>query len=104
MTNDIKLYKLPSGLELIGKVVEEGFGWVILEHVLQFAVEKTGADQYALRLAPYSPTLPEAKWKYYTNQFLCEAVEVPPGMKKAYISQTTNIQIISSLDQMESMK
>lgn len=103
MSDTIKLYKLPSGQEIIGRLVEEGSSWVVLEHVLTFRVVQQGPDQYGLQLNPLSPTLPEGKWRFNYSQLLSEAVDVPDSMAKAYLQQVSSIQIISSLDEMERM-
>jgi hypothetical protein len=101
MTDDIKLYKLATGQEIIGRVIETNFSWVMLQHVLTFRVVQQGPDQYGLDLSPFSPTMPEGKWKYNTNQILAEGMEVPEALKKAYTSRVSNIEIVSSLDEME---
>lgn len=94
----VKLYKLIGGQEIIGTVVEEGFNWVVLQNVLTFRVVPSGPGQYGLDLSPHSPTLPDAKWKYYLSQVMAEPLEVPDGLIKAYMQQVSGIEIVSSLE------
>lgn len=95
--SDIKLYKTIAGQELVAKVVEQGIGWVILEEVLAIRVQPTGPNSYELGFIAFSPSLPDGKWKYYTSQFLAEAVECPDSLKKAYIQETSRIEIVQNL-------
>lgn len=96
--SDIKLYKTIAGQELVAKVVEQGIGWVVLEEVLAVRVQPTGPDSYQLGFAAFSPSMPEGKWKYNTNQFLAEAVECPDNLRKAYIQETSRIEIVQNLN------
>lgn len=103
--SEIKLYKLLSGQEIIGRVVEEGPGWVVLENVLAFRVVQQGPDQYGLDMVPHSPVLPEHKWKYFTSAFMGEpAAPLPDGLQKAYVQRTSSIQIASSMDDVKVIK
>lgn len=92
----VKVYKLLSGRDIIGRVVEEGIGWVILENVHVFEVIPQEGG-YSLRMVHFSPLMPEAPWKYFTQQFLGELTEVPADLEGAYVQQTSKIEIVSGM-------
>lgn len=102
--SEVKKFQLVNGFDVIGKVVEETDTTFTTEHALIFQVIQTGPDQYGLKLVPFDPSNPEGKMKFYRNNVMCEAVDLPDGMVKAYLERTSSIQIISALDQMEGFR
>lgn len=97
--SDIKLYKTLAGQELVARVVEQGIGWVILEQVLAIQVKPTGPDTYQLGFVPFSPSDPDGKWKFKESLLLGEHAEgCPEAVRKAYIQQTSSIEIVSNLN------
>lgn len=103
--SDIRKFQITTGHTVIGKMVEESSDrWVVLEHPLGVQVVQTGQDQFGLKLVPFDPSNPEGRTKFYQSQIVSEALDVPEGLVNAYIQQTSSIQIISALDQMEGLR
>ncbi len=102
--NDVRKFQLVNGLDVIAKVVDETDTTFTTEHALLIRVVQQGPDQYGLALVPFDPSNPEGKMKFYRAAVVCEAVDVPDGMVKAYLERTSSIQIISALDQMEGLR
>lgn len=103
--SDIRKIQITTGHTVIGKVVGESSDrWVVLEHPLGVQVVQTGQDQFGLKLVPFDPSNPEGRTKFYMSQIVSELMDLPEGLVNAYIKQTSSIQIISALDQMEGLR
>ncbi len=102
--SNVKKFQLTNGFDVIGKVIEETDTTFTTEHDLMVRVVPQGQDQYGLALVPFDPSHPEGKMKFYRNNVVCEVVDIPEGMVKAYLERTSSIQIISALDQLEGLR
>lgn len=102
--SEVKKFQLVNGLDVIGKVIEETDATFTTEHALLIRVVQQGSDQFGLALVPFDPSHPEGKMKFYRNNVVCEVVDLPDGMVKAYLERTSSIQIIQALDQMEGFR
>lgn len=102
--SQIKKFLLVNGYDVIGKVIEETDTTFTTEHALLIRVVQQGPEQYGLALVPFDPSHPEGKVKFYRNNVVCEVVDLPAGMEKAYLERTSSIQIIQALDQMEGLR
>lgn len=103
MSSNIKKFQLTSGRDVIGKVVDETATTITLEYPLVIQVVPNGPKEYGLALPPYDPINPEGKSMFFKAQIVSELLDIPDGMEKAYLQQTSSIQIVSALDQMEGM-
>lgn len=102
---DIVKIQITTGHTVIGRLVENSSDrWIVLEHPLGVQVVQTGQDQFGLKLVPFDPSNPEGKTKFYVSQIVSELLDLPEGLVNAYVKQTSNIQIISALDQMEGLR
>ena len=99
----VKKIHISSGRDVIGKVVEETDTTITLEHALIVHVVPNSDGQYGIALPPYDPINPEGQTRFFKAQIVSELLSVPDGMEKAYLQQTSNIQIVSALNQMERM-
>lgn len=102
--NDVRKFQLSNGLDVIGKIIEETDTTFTTEHALLVRVVQQGPDQFGLALVPFDPSHPEGKVKFYRNNVVCEVIDLPDGMVKAYLERTSSIQIIQALDQIEGIR
>lgn len=101
---DIKKFQVVTGQTVIGAVVEETDTTITLEYALGIHVVQKSAEQFGLQLVPYDPADPEGQTKFSRAQIVSESVTVPVGLVKAYTERTSNIQIISAMDQIEGLR
>lgn len=91
------LFILNSGREVVGTLVSETFEEYVISqpHIIQPVQQ--GPDQYGLSLYPYSSADPEGKHSFNRNMIVSSSLKVPEDIEKNYLSQTSRIQIVSSL-------
>lgn len=94
---DTKLLKLISGQEIIGRVVAEDDTSVTLENIRAIKVVQLAPDSYGLDIVPFSPTLPDAAWKYNKSVVLADVSSLPEQLVMAYNQKVSGIEIVSSL-------
>lgn len=102
--SNVRKFQLSNGLDVIGNVIEETDTTFTTEHALLVRVVQQGPDQFGLALVPFDPSHPEGKVKFYRTNVVCEVVDLPEGLIKAYLERTSSIQIISALDQIEGFR
>lgn len=99
---DIKVYKLVSGEEIVGTVVESEQNFVSLEKVRAIHLVPQGNNQFGVAMMPYVTSDPNGAIKIYAHAVSAEVVKVPADLEKTYMMQTSSIQIASTL--MEGVK
>lgn len=93
----IIMFTMYSAHEVIATLVEdEGASYVISKPLIVSAVQ-TSADAYGLRMDPFSMANPDGDQRVFKSAIAMEAVKVPDGLEKAYLRQTSTIEIVSSL-------
>lgn len=103
-TTNIRKLQLVTGQTVIGKVHEQTDTYVTLDHPLGISVVQVAQDQFGLRLVPFDPSEPEGLTRFYNSAIVSELLAIPDGLIKSYLEQTSSIQIISALDQMEGLR
>ena len=98
--NEYKVLLLAPNLEAIGKLLETGPDYFILEHTLivRPVPMGDGSESYGLQMLPISPTNPEGKTKFYKTQFMGEHLEIPDQLVAAYRERTSSIVMSSAVD------
>ena len=97
MSTQIILFTLNSTHEIIAGLVEDSETYYTISKPLIVSAVQTAADAYGLRLDPFSMGNPDGDQRVYKTAIAMEAVSVPAGLEKAYLRQTSSIEIISSL-------
>lgn len=101
--SDIKLIQLVTGQTVMGKVISESDTDFTFDQPLGIRlVEQNGG--VGVGFVPYDPINPEGRVKFYKAHVVSEPLDVPNNMVKAYMEQTSRIQIVSALDQLESAR
>lgn len=101
--SDIKVFQFITGQSIIGKVISETEVDMVVDQPLTIRlVEQHGG--VGVGFVPYDPINPEGQVKFYKAHIMSEPQNVPSNMVKAYQEQTSRIQIVSALDQMEGMR
>lgn len=103
--SEIRKIQITTGHTVIGRVVDESTDrWIVLDQPLGVQVVQTSQDQFGLKLVPFDPSEPEGRTRFYMIHVVSEQLDIPEGLINAYIKQTSSIQIISALDQMEGLR
>lgn len=94
----VRLYKLVSGEEIVASVVDESTNqdYVTVKTACSLQVVPKGPQQYALALLPYMRGEPDGEIKLFKLAIASE-VDANADLERSYLSQTSGIEIASSL-------
>lgn len=96
--NDIKLFTLSNGIELIGKLVSNEPTYYIITDVRRIHVQMQPDGSHGIALIPYSPIVQDGKHRFYHAHIATECEDIiPDAFVKAYIQETSQIQIVGKL-------
>lgn len=91
--NDVKIYRLLSGEEVIGYVEKEMDGYVILGKPHAMVLQANEQGKPVLMFAPIMiSTMTEGNAKLYFSAVAFEPVKVPDPIEKGFRNQTSLIQ------------
>lgn len=95
--SSVQIFKLVSGEEIVGRVdsFEEGTD-VLVKNPLRIDVVQTGPGQFGLSLQPFLKGAPDAPIPIKEHSIIT-TVEAPREFASAYLSQTSGIELVSSL-------
>jgi len=96
--NTIKMFMICTGLEVVAEITAEDATSYVAAKPLVITPVPQGGDTYGLAFMPYSPADPEGSVRFAKANIVSETVEVPDNLQKAYISRTTNLDIVSTTD------
>lgn len=98
--SDIKFIQLITGQAVMGKVVEETEVSYTFDQPLGIRLQEQQGG-VGVGFVYYDPINPEGRVKFFKAHVVSEPLDVPENMIKAYLEQTSRIQIVSALDQLE---
>jgi hypothetical protein len=102
--NDTRMLQLTTGQTVIGKAIDDTALTITLEQPLGIRMVDQGNNQVGIGFVPYDPINPEGRVMFNKSQVVSEPLDIPHNMIKGYAEQTSRIQIVSALDQMEGMR
>lgn len=94
--SSIDVIKLVSGEEIIATVEATGPTSITVSKAMALAVVQTGPQQYGLQLYPFLKGAPEESFELYTSAIMGR-LPAPADLERSYISQTSGIEIATSL-------
>jgi len=94
----IKLFKLFTGLEVVGEEIDSTDTTITIKRPYIFNYVPQGQDTYGLSLEVYSFADPDGVHKFGLSAIASFSVTVPADIEKTYLQQTSGISIISSLN------
>lgn len=95
----VTLFKLVSGEEILATIVEDRPPSSNIIHVKKargIAVVQTGPQQYGLQLFPFLKGAPDEEFELYCQSIIGQ-LPAPDDLERSYISQTSGIEIATSL-------
>lgn len=101
--SDIKMIQLVTGQTVIGSVCGESSEQVTFDQPLGIRLVDQ-QDGVKVMFVPYDPINPEGRVKFFKTAIVSEPLDVPPNMTKAYMEQTSRIQLVTALDQLEGLR
>lgn len=104
MTTNIRMFQLVTGQTVIGNVIDDTPLNATMEQPLGVRMVQQDNNQLGIGFVPYDPINPEGRVSFYKSQIVSEPLDIPHNMVKAYQEQTSRIQIVSALDQMEGLR
>jgi len=92
-------YKLVTQEWVVGDQQEhlDARDYISLKQPLVIHLVPQGPQNYTLALAPYNPADPEGEVKIYKFAIIGEPAKVPKALHDAYVRQTSQIEIASTL-------
>lgn len=94
--SSVQIFKLVSGEEIVGRVDDNDGGDVLVKSPLRIDIVQTGPGQFGLSLQPFLKGAPDASIPLKEHSIIT-TVEAPREFASAYLSQTSGIEIASSL-------
>lgn len=98
MRNEIRVFKLLSGEEIVGKVVKKDKEGLVIEKVRTLSLSATGEQgKVGMNLIPFMFTCMDGEIVFPESSILCKPRKVDDNLEKFYLEQTTGLSIASSL-------
>lgn len=94
--SEITLFKLVSGEEVIATVSDKTNTTFTVSKAMAIGVVQTGPQQYGLQLYPFLKGSPDGEFTLFA-QAIMGTMPTPPDLERSYISQTSGIEIATSL-------
>ena len=94
----LKLFKLYTGLEVVGEVVDTHDTTITIKRPYIFNYVPQGQDTYGLSLEVYSFADPDGTHVFTTSAIASFSKVIPADIEKTYLQQTSGISIISTLN------
>lgn len=97
--SDIVLFKLSSGEEVVGELVQRNVEpgtpevHTLLKRARVMIPTPVGPGQMSIQMAPYVITAQDADIKLYHRCIAGEVVDVPKELEDGYLHQTSGVQI-----------
>jgi len=88
----IGLFQLISGIELISEYVTDG-EFYVLRAPRRIALVQVSADKVVPRLIPWSLGCPNGVFPIHTSHILSPSEDMEQGLKTAYISEITGLDL-----------
>lgn len=98
MSKPVYVLKLVSGEEIVAAVdeVASSTDFIVVSKARSLYVIQTGPETYALQLAPFLKGAPDDDLEIGTKSIITMVV-ASAQLERSYLSQTSNIEIASSL-------
>lgn len=98
MRNEIRVFKLISGEEIVGKVVKKDKEGFVLEKVRTMSLTPTGEQgRVGMNLIPFMLTCMDGEIVFPESSMLCKPRKIDDNLEKFYLEQTSGLSIASSL-------
>lgn len=98
MRNEIHVFKLLSGEEIVAKVVKRDKEGLILEKVRTLSITPTGEQgKIGMNLIPFMLTCMDGEIVLPESSILCKPRKVDDNLERYYLEQTTGLSIASSV-------
>lgn len=95
MTNDIRLFILLNGQEVVGRETSHEPTYYVINEPLGIQMVPTqDGSSYGLQLVPFCASGAEGGYRLYHHAICAEPVNVPIDIEKAYVKQTSKIQLL----------
>ena len=94
MKDDLKLFILINGHELLGKLVSEADDLFVIEQPLGLQVVPQQDGSYGIQLVPFCSVNAEGEYNIYKHAICSEVKKIPEDIEKAYRRQTSRIQLL----------
>jgi hypothetical protein len=94
--SEITLFKLVSGEEIIATVSDKNDTRYVASKAMAIGVVQTGPQQYGLQLYPFLKGSPDGEFELQAHAVM-GSMPTPPDLERSYISQTSGIEIATSL-------
>lgn len=93
----IKLFKLYTGLEVVGEEISKTDTTITIKRPYIFNYVPQGQDTYGLQLEVYSFADPDGVHDFTSSAIASFSTTIPADIEKTYLQQTSGISIISTL-------
>lgn len=96
---EVKVVKLVSGEEVIGKLEEQGDDFIVLGNARSLMMQQGPDGQVGLGMVPFMPsadnpkTDSESDVKIYSQFIMAEPTAVPSALEEAYLRSTSKIAL-----------
>ena len=96
---EVRVLKLVSGEEVIGKVEKNEDDFIVLGNARSLMMQQTGDGQVGLGMVPFMPsadnpaTDSESDVKIYKQFIMAEPIAVPSPLEDAYLRSTSKIAL-----------
>lgn len=98
MSQEIRLYKLTTGEEIIGRLVSEDEDTVVLGKLRILAVHQAAPGQMGVALIPWMVGIPENDVKIYKKEIVGESNEsLPKQLEDNYIQNTSSLALATNV-------
>jgi len=94
---NVALNRVSTGEEIIYGIESENNDTINMKFPMIVRIVPSGPDSYGLGMIPYSPSFPEGIHELRKSHIVSNCKDVPDGLVKAYLQQTSGIQIVSAL-------
>lgn len=99
MSQQIRLLKLTSGEEIIGKLVKSEDNHVILSSIRTLIMQPVGPGQVQIGMIPWMAGMQDGDVRIHRDRILGEPVsDVSKQLEDGYLQQTSGIQIATGSD------
>lgn len=96
MSQEVRLYKLNNGEEIVGRLVEENDEYVVLGKIRVMAMQPVGPGQMQVAMIPWTVGMPEGDIKVYRTTIAGEPNEaLPKNLEDGYLQNTSGLQLAS---------
>lgn len=95
--SQIKLYKLATGEEIVGRFVEEEDEFVVLSKIRVMIMQPVGNVQVQIGMVPWTVGSPDGNIKVYRTTIVGEPIStLPKQLEDGYLANTSGLDLTSS--------